>query len=128
MPKRTHRVEIQCSDSEAALLEEAAAQAHLELRPYIRARALEAAQRELGPQIPPIYNFGSCRVCTYPVAGGTVHQECLAKELRLPAWTYDHPAVISRAAVNLPYRAEVCTAKTEDERGFLTRMAEQLAG
>ncbi len=128
MPKRTNRLEILCTDAETALLQEAAKKAEMELRPYIRDRALEAARRELAPRIPAIYDFGACRVCGYPVAHGTIHQDCLAKELKLPEWTHQHLLVIARAAVNLPYRAEVMTAQTEDERGFLIRMAEQMTG
>jgi hypothetical protein len=126
MRRRTNRLEIVCTDAETALLQEAAARAEMELRPYVRAAALEKAWRET--RIPAIYRFQHCRVCGYPVDSATIHQECLAKELKLPDWTHEYPAVIVRAAVDLAYRVEVATAQTADERDFLVRLAAQMAG
>lgn len=125
--RHSRRVPLLFTDEEYARIAQAAKAVNMKVAVYLRMRGLEAARRE-GANIPGIYDWYPCRVCTYPVANGTIHQECLAKELNLPEWTYDHPAVISRAAVNLSYRAEICTAKTEDECGFLIRMAEQIAG
>lgn len=126
--RHTRRVPLLFTEEEHAAILAAAKAAKMKVAAYIRARALEAAQQDMAPRIPAIFNFGSCRVCSYPVANGTIHQDCLAKELKLPEWTYAQSAVITRAATNLPYRAEVCTAQTEAERGFLIRMAEHLAG
>ncbi|GEM_PF-4234501 len=93
------------------------------LREALDARKARESKETL---VPAVYQFDACRVCGKPVAGGTIHQECLAAELKLPEWTKAYPAVIAYAATNLPFRAEVCAAQTADEQNFLVRFAESL--
>lgn len=53
--------------------------------------------------------------------------EQLAEELNLSLWTHSYPEVIARCAVNLAYRANVCSATQYDYQQVLIREAERLA-